>query len=137
CSLEHTGASATSNVVDDIHALIELRLGDFSCLAGIVEGFKARTDIGFENFNIRVYGLGALGITAGKGFEQVEVEGGDNADLARFRLHRSKDTDEVRAFLLLEDDGLHVRQINDGVDDGEAGIGEFRGYGAQGGFPRE
>ena len=38
-----------------------------------------------------------------------------------------EDADEVGALLLLEDDRAHVGQVDDRVDDGEMGVGEFLG----------
>src|SRR5690606_36200301 len=56
-SLEHTGASAASNLEDHIHALIELRTGNFGGLDRVVERFKAGADIGLDHFDVRVHGL--------------------------------------------------------------------------------
>ena len=44
-----------------------------------------------------------------------------------FEVMAAMHADEIRAFMLLEHDRLHVRQVDDGVDDGELGLGEFGG----------
>ena len=64
-------------------------------------------------------GLHALRIAAGELADQRNVHAADEADLAGLGGHAGQHADEVGAFMLLEHDGLHVRQVDHHVDDGE------------------
>ncbi len=79
----------------------------------------------------------SLEIAAGEPADQRDVHAAHEADLVTARRHRGEGTDEKRALVLLEHDGLHIREIDDHIDDGEAHVRKLGGDLLDGGSVRE
>ena len=125
--LQHAEARGAGCGVDHVRTLGHLALGDFAALDGVVPGSTRVARHVLEDGGVGLGGLDALGIAAGELADQRNVHAADEADLAGLRRHAGQHADEVGAFMLLEHDGLDVRQVHHHVDDGEFQFGIFLG----------
>ena len=80
-----------------------------------------------ENRGISLGGLHTLDIAAGELVDQRNIHAADEANLAGLGGHGGQHADKIGTFLLLEDDGLHVRQVDNHVNDGKLQVGIFLG----------
>src|SRR2546422_1170377 len=113
--------------VDDVGAPIELAPGQLATTRRIVPGRRCRSRHVLEDLDLRVDVLRPFFIAEGESPDQRDVHAADEADLAGLRGQRGGHAHEERPLVLLEDDRLDVRQIHDGVDDGELEIRKFLG----------
>ena len=78
-----------------------------------------------ENLRCRIDEMHALDVTERELADERDVHAADEADLAGLRHHRRGHAAKERRLLLAEIDRLHVRQINDAVDEREFHVGKL------------
>ena len=118
-------AGAPGGRVDHVGAAVELAARELAAAGGVVPRRGGGAGHVLEYPDRRVHVTRALDIAEREFADQGDVHAADEAHLAGARGERGGDPDEERSFVLLEDDRLHVRQIDRHVDEGEAGFGEL------------
>ena len=71
--------------------------------------------------------LRALNISAGELADQRNIHPANEADLAGLRCERAHHADHIRSLMLAEHDGLHVRLVDDGIEDRELRLRKISG----------
>src|SRR5215213_7071570 len=108
---------------DDVGALAYLRQRQLLALARVVPRAVGDADVVDDDARVGAGGLRALLVALGEAVDEPDVHPADEAEHARLRLFRGDHPDEVRAFVLLEDERGHVRQLARAVHDGEVDVG--------------
>ena len=126
-SLIDTDPGATGGGIDHIGALGELGLGQFCTLGRVGEGCRGGAGHVLIDVDLRIDVLGALLVAALELADQRDVHAAHEADLAGLGGDGGQGTHQEGTFMLLEDEGLHVRLVDHHVDDGELGVRELGG----------
>ena len=125
--LKDAHAGGTCGRIDDIDAAVELTLGEFGAAAGIVPGGRRRPGHVGDQFGIGIGILDALFEAALELADQRDVHAAHEADLSALGSERRQNADQEGAFVFPEHHRLHVGQVDDAVDDGEADLGKVLG----------
>ena len=123
--LEHAESGAAGSLKDHLGTPVELGLRQLSALDGVVPGRARRPRHVLKHPYVGVGMARAQHVTTGEPADQRNVHAAHESDLAALGRHRGQDTDDEGAFMLPEDNRLHVGLVDDRVDDGEAGLGEL------------
>ena len=125
---QHADARAAGRVVDHVGAAVDLALGEFAALHRIVPGRARGAGHVLEHLGVLLGVFHALDVAAGELADERDVHAAHEADLAGLGSLGRQQTDQERALMLLEHDRLHVRLLDDGVDDRELGFRELLGH---------
>ena len=120
--LQNTDPGAASCRIDHVRALRFLGFGQLATLHRVIPGRRRGAGIVHDDLAIGLGRQEALTIAAFELVNQRNVHAADEADRARFRGICRHDPGQIRALAFVEDVRLHVRLIDDHVDDDEFGI---------------
>src|SRR5436309_2135845 len=135
--VERAEAGVARGGEDNVRALAYLREREFLALARIVPGSVRHADVVDDDACVGVDRLRALLVADGEAVYESDVHAADEAERAGLRLARSDDADEVRAFVLLEDERGDVRQIARAVNYREVDVRIVLRYNVHDGCLRE
>src|SRR2546423_584936 len=120
--VERAEAGVARRGEDNVRAFAYLREREFLALARIVPGRVRHADVVDDDTGVRINRLRPLLVADGEAVYESDVHAADEAERARLRLARCDHADEVRAFVLLEDERGDVRQVARAVNDGEVDV---------------
>src|SRR5215213_3612566 len=112
-------------MVDHVGAAVDLALGEFAALYGFVARSTRRAGHVLKHFRVLLGVLDALDVAAGELPDERDVHPAYESDLVGLGGLGREEADQERALVLLEDDRLHVRLLDDRVDDGELHVREL------------
>mmetsp|Transcript_26286 Transcript_26286/g.62295 ORF Transcript_26286/g.62295 Transcript_26286/m.62295 type:complete len:225 (+) Transcript_26286:421-1095(+) len=122
----HAGAAGRGE--DDVRALGELGLGQFTAAGRVIPGGRGGARHVREHLDLGVGRLGALLVAALEFADQRNVHAADEADLVGLGGQRGHRADQIAALMLLEQHRLHIGQVDLCIDDRELGLGEVLGH---------
>ena len=134
--LIHAHTGATGGGKHHVHAPVELGFGQLTAPGWVVPGRTGGAGHVGDHLCFGIGGFGTLLVSTLEFSDQRYVHAPHKTNLAGFAGLGRHHTHEVAALLLLEDDRLHVGQVDHHVDDGELELGKlFRHFFDAGSLP--
>mmetsp|Transcript_6100 Transcript_6100/g.7497 ORF Transcript_6100/g.7497 Transcript_6100/m.7497 type:complete len:283 (+) Transcript_6100:348-1196(+) len=122
CGLQNANTGAACRCIDNVSALADLCLGQLGALDRVVPCCRGGAGHVGDHGGVRVHGFYAFSVAAGELADQRDVHAADETNGAGLGCLGCQHANQIRAFVLVEDNRADVRCINNHVDDDEFGV---------------
>src|SRR5262249_23480446 len=121
--VEGAKAGIASGSKNYVRAFPNLGERDLLAFPRIVPGGIGDAHVVLHHLDLRVDGARALLKSPGESMNEADIHAAEKPERAGPRRSRGNHADEIRPFVLLEDEGRDVRQLTHAVDDAEMDVG--------------